>query len=130
MKSSLLSLALFLFLFAFASKPSLASRHEPSLLSLPTDGDNNFVSAITEFVEDGLNLIMSKSDCPNQNSWPDLVGERGKVAAEFIEKQNPCLNVYICPASRGPCYTKDLRLDRVRVWVNLAGYVAKVPVIG
>ena len=128
MKSSLLALALFFLLFAFASKPSLASRQEPSLLR--SDGNNYDVSAIREFVEDGIDLIMSKSDCPNKSSWPGLVGKNGKLVVAFIKIQNPCLNVYLCPASGIRCLTRDLRADRVRVWVDEEGIVDEVPKIG
>ncbi|WP_348226178.1 hypothetical protein, partial [Salmonella enterica] len=76
MKSSVIALALFLFLFAL---PSLASRPEPSLLD--TDGNNEyFVSALREVVQDGLNLVISGSDCPKKTSWPELVGQSGKAA--------------------------------------------------
>ncbi|WP_396334440.1 serine protease inhibitor [Klebsiella pneumoniae] len=129
MKCSSLALALFFFLFALASKPSLASRHEPSLLH--TDGKNYHISAFRGVVEDGLNILISTSDeCPNRSSWPELVGESGKVAVASIEKENTCLHVYLCPNAGGPCFTRDLRWDRVRVWVNEEGKVDRVPRIG
>ena len=130
MKSSVLALALFLFLFALASKPSLAARHDASLLR--TDGNEYFVSALREFVQDGLNLVMSGSHCPEKESWPELVGYNGKEAAAIIEKANPCLHTYICPYDQisANCNTLDYRTDRVRIVVNEKGIVKLVPRIG
>ena len=130
MKSSVLALALFLFLFALASKPSLAARHDASLLR--TEGNEYFVSALREFVQDGLNLVMSGSHCPKQKSWPELVGINGKVAAAIIEKENPCLYTYICPSDQfsANCNTADYRPNRVRIVVNEKGIVMMEPRIG
>ncbi|MCI75317.1 protease inhibitor, partial [Trifolium medium] len=61
-------------------------------------------------------------------SWPELVGVEGKVAAATIEKENPSVNAIIVLEGTG--VTKDFRRDRVRVWVDKNGIVIEVPKIG
>ncbi|KAF5821997.1 putative proteinase inhibitor I13, potato inhibitor I [Helianthus annuus] len=62
-----------------------------------------------------------------KSSWPELVGEKGVVAAAIIEKENPLVNAIILPEN-SPA-TLDYRTDRVRVWVNSEGVVIRTPVI-
>jgi hypothetical protein len=63
-----------------------------------------------------------------KNSWPELVGVEGKVAAATIERENPSVKAIIL--LKGSPATDDLRFDRVRVWVDTNGIVIQVPVIG
>ncbi|CAK9149506.1 unnamed protein product [Ilex paraguariensis] len=61
-------------------------------------------------------------------SWPELVGKPAQTAATQIEKEQPWLNVIIldqkCPT------TRDLRLDKVRIFIDCTGTVVKVPRAG
>ncbi|XP_051141997.1 inhibitor of trypsin and hageman factor-like [Andrographis paniculata] len=71
------------------------------------------------------------SNCPGETgkkSWPELVGVDGEAAAAVIKAQNPKLNVIVL--KEGTPVTRDLRCDRVRVWVDGAGDVASPPQLG
>ncbi|XWS07973.1 hypothetical protein CRYUN_Cryun41cG0037000 [Craigia yunnanensis] len=72
--------------------------------------------------------MASETICKGKNSWPELVGETGKLAAAAIENENPLVNAVI--VLEGTPVTEDFRCDRVRVWVNTDGIVTEVPVIG
>ncbi|KAK6232663.1 Proteinase inhibitor I13 [Theobroma cacao] len=65
---------------------------------------------------------------PGKESWPELVGEKGEVAAAKIEKENP--NVKAVLLFEGDI--ADMRFDfgRVRVVVDADGIVTQVPRIG
>lgn len=63
-----------------------------------------------------------------KDSWPELVGSQGAVAAATIERQNPYVDAVIVP--EGSFVTADFRCDRVRVWVNGFGIVYRPPAIG
>ncbi|KAJ9543576.1 hypothetical protein OSB04_023283 [Centaurea solstitialis] len=63
-----------------------------------------------------------------KNSWPELVGWKGECAATKIEEENPQLNVIVL--LEGTPVTKDLRCDRVRVWVDCHGIVIQPPTTG
>ncbi|KAM0050838.1 putative proteinase inhibitor I13, potato inhibitor I [Helianthus debilis subsp. tardiflorus] len=62
-----------------------------------------------------------------KNSWPELVGKTGEVAAAIVEKENPLVNAIVL--LEGTPVTMDFRCDRVRVWVNTDGVVIRTPVI-
>ncbi|KAI7726531.1 hypothetical protein M8C21_016221 [Ambrosia artemisiifolia] len=62
-----------------------------------------------------------------KSSWPELVGEKGEVAAAIIEKENPLVNAIVI--LDGTAVTMDFRTDRVRVVVNTEGVVIQTPVI-
>ncbi|CAB4261681.1 unnamed protein product [Prunus armeniaca] len=64
------------------------------------------------------------SECEGKDSWPELVGDKGKDAAATIESENHLLNAVI--VKEGTFVTADFRCDRVRVWVNKRGIVTKV----
>lgn len=68
------------------------------------------------------------SECEGKDSWPELVGDKGKDATATIESENHLLNAVI--VKEGTFVTADFRCDRVRVWVNKRGIVTKVPIIG
>ncbi|KAA8548764.1 hypothetical protein F0562_000448 [Nyssa sinensis] len=68
------------------------------------------------------------TECQGKSSWPELVGEKGEIAAATIEKENPLVNTEI--VLKGSFVTADFRCDRVRVWVDKNGIVYTTPVIG
>ncbi|GMI66468.1 hypothetical protein like AT2G38870 [Hibiscus trionum] len=68
------------------------------------------------------------SETPAKKSWPELVGTKGESAKETIEKENSDLNVVVL--QDGSATTKDLRPDRVRVFVDENGLVVRAPIIG
>ncbi|KAL8115120.1 hypothetical protein AgCh_021806 [Apium graveolens] len=68
------------------------------------------------------------SECEGKSSWPELVGERGEVAAAKIEKENPNVNANV--VLEGTSVMLDFRCDRVWVWVNKDGIVISTPRIG
>ncbi|XP_021282806.1 oxygen-evolving enhancer protein 2, chloroplastic-like [Herrania umbratica] len=63
-----------------------------------------------------------------KQSWPELVGEKGKVAAATIEKENP--NVKAVLLLEGSPADLMFNPSRVRVVVNGKGVVTQVPRIG
>ncbi|CAJ2628093.1 Inhibitor of trypsin and hageman factor [Trifolium pratense] len=71
---------------------------------------------------------MSDNECQGKNSWPELVGVEGKVAAATIERENPLVKANIVP--EGSVVIQDFRCDRVWVWVDKNGIVKQVPTIG
>ncbi|KAI7726532.1 hypothetical protein M8C21_016222 [Ambrosia artemisiifolia] len=62
-----------------------------------------------------------------KNSWPELVGKTGVVAADIVEKENPLVNAIVI--LEGTPVTRDFRCDRVWVWVNTDGVVIRTPII-
>ncbi|KAJ7978744.1 Proteinase inhibitor [Quillaja saponaria] len=70
------------------------------------------------------------SNCRGKDSWPELKGKKGDVAARTIERENHFVDAVIVlegtivPADFAP------RCDRVRVWVDTYGIVTRVPLIG
>ena len=52
----------------------------------------------------------------NPRSWPELEGRNVDEAVEEIRQANSNLNVVKLP--KGSMVTKDLRMDRVRVFYN------------
>ncbi|OMO49605.1 Proteinase inhibitor I13, potato inhibitor I [Corchorus olitorius] len=71
--------------------------------------------------------MASESFCKGKNSWPELFGEVGEVAAATIERENHLVNAVIVLEGTG--VSEDLRCDRVRVWVDTNGIVTRVPII-
>ncbi|KAI3965646.1 hypothetical protein MKX01_010603 [Papaver californicum] len=67
-------------------------------------------------------------ECPGKNSWPELVGFDGQIAAARIESENPNVNAMV--VQEGFNVITDYRCNRVWVWVNKAGKVTKAPIIG
>ncbi|XVF42744.1 hypothetical protein PTKIN_Ptkin01aG0388600 [Pterospermum kingtungense] len=65
---------------------------------------------------------------PGKLSWPELVGEKGKVAVKIIEKENP--NVRAILILQNSPVTGDLDPNRVWVFVNEKGVVTQVPKAG
>ncbi|KAB2625542.1 glu S.griseus protease inhibitor-like [Pyrus ussuriensis x Pyrus communis] len=63
------------------------------------------------------------SECEGKDSWPELVGAKGKDAKAIIESENRLVHVVI--VKEGSFVTKDYRCDRVRVWVDKHDIVTK-----
>ncbi|KAK9931036.1 hypothetical protein M0R45_018332 [Rubus argutus] len=66
--------------------------------------------------------------CAGKDSWPELVGAKGKAAEAKIESENEFVEAVI--VKEGSFVTQDFRCDRVRVWVDKHGTVTRVPTIG
>ncbi|KAF6175042.1 hypothetical protein GIB67_039590 [Kingdonia uniflora] len=66
--------------------------------------------------------------CEGKNSWPELVGADGDVAAATIECENSNVNAIV--VLEGTSVPLDFRCDRVWVWVNDEEEVVKEPKIG
>ena len=60
-----------------------------------------------------------------QSEWPELLGRSGEEAKTIILGEKPHLNVEIIPQNEP--VTKDLRFDRVRIFVDENGNVVAVP---
>ncbi|OVA05295.1 Proteinase inhibitor I13 [Macleaya cordata] len=71
---------------------------------------------------------MASEYCKGKNSWTELVGVDGEIAAATIERQNR--NVDAIVLLEGTPVTKDFRCTRVWVWVDDRGKVTKTPRIG
>lgn len=69
---------------------------------------------------------MSKN-ITGKSSWPELVGAKGEAAAAKIEEENSRVNAIVL--LDGTPTTRDLRCDRVWVWVNSNGVVIRTPII-
>lgn len=63
-----------------------------------------------------------------KDSWPELVGKNGEEAKAIIEKQLPAATVQVVPNTG--MMTMDYRIDRVRVFVDDKGIIAREPRIG
>ncbi|KAF3456853.1 hypothetical protein FNV43_RR01507 [Rhamnella rubrinervis] len=68
------------------------------------------------------------TDCKGKNSWPELVGQKGKVAEETIQRENPLVNAIV--VDKDSVVTADFRCDRVWVRVDKSGIVVFTPIIG
>ncbi|PON53257.1 Proteinase inhibitor [Parasponia andersonii] len=68
------------------------------------------------------------SECPGKNSWPELVGTQGDVAAATIERENSNVTAQI--VAEGSAVILDFRCTRVWVWVNESGVVTRTPKTG
>ncbi|KAF3456854.1 hypothetical protein FNV43_RR01508 [Rhamnella rubrinervis] len=83
--------------------------------------------------EKGTKLQMKMaSNCSTntgKSSWPELVGTNGEAAVDIIKSENPNVNSAVT-VKVGSMVTMDFRCDRVRVWVDDAGFVKLEPKIG
>ena len=69
-----------------------------------------------------------ESKASGKPAWAHLVGKSADEAMSHIQAERPELKVLIVP--KGSMVTADVRLDRVRLFVNDDGTVAKKPRIG
>ena len=61
--------------------------------------------------------------------WPSLVGQSGEAAAEAIRAERPDLGI-VATIPENAMVTRDMRFDRVRIFVNGEGNVIKPPRVG
>ncbi|OVA05297.1 Proteinase inhibitor I13 [Macleaya cordata] len=66
--------------------------------------------------------------CKGKDSWPELVGVDGQIAAATIESQNSNVDAII--VLEGSSVPEDFRCTRVWVWVNKGEKVIQTPRIG
>ncbi|KAG6515192.1 hypothetical protein ZIOFF_025577 [Zingiber officinale] len=66
--------------------------------------------------------------CAGKGSWPELVGVDGEEAAAVIIAENRGVTTRI--VEMGSFVIQDFRCDRVWVWVDKQGKVARVPIVG
>jgi len=74
-------------------------------------------------------FLCSVDACKGKQSWPGLVGYKGKDAAHIIGDENQWV-VIIVIIVIGTNVSDDFRCDRVRIWVNESGVVVQVPQVG
>ncbi|XP_022035872.1 wound-induced proteinase inhibitor 1 isoform X2 [Helianthus annuus] len=72
--------------------------------------------------------LTPQAPCPGKNSWPELVGKTGEVAAAIVEKENPLVNAIVI--LDGTPTPRNFSCERVWVWVNTDGVVIRTPVSG
>jgi len=60
--------------------------------------------------------------------WPELVGKTADEAKQVLEREATGRRVAVL--SHGMCITADYRTDRIQVWLNADGTVARPPRIG
>ena len=63
------------------------------------------------------------------SKWPETVGLDGVEAAEYIQKSRPDMKTVTVMGERD-IMTRDMRFDRVRIFVDDEGKVVKAPRIG
>mmetsp|Transcript_17139 Transcript_17139/g.35265 ORF Transcript_17139/g.35265 Transcript_17139/m.35265 type:complete len:109 (-) Transcript_17139:107-433(-) len=61
--------------------------------------------------------------------WPEVVGLDGVEAAEVIQKARPDLRI-VTVVPHDAMVTRDMRFDRVRVYVDAGGKVVRAPRVG
>ncbi|KAK9133753.1 hypothetical protein Scep_013281 [Stephania cephalantha] len=62
-----------------------------------------------------------------KQAWPELLGAQVSVAVATIYRENSNVRPIVVPEGSG--VTKDIRCDRVRVWVE-GRIVSRVPIVG
>lgn len=75
-----------------------------------------------------IDLNAEMPEMPSKTEWPELVGKDGEEAKAKILEEFPKLTVFTVKV--GSMVTMDYRMDRVRVWVNASGVVARLPKVG
>ncbi|CAK9323515.1 unnamed protein product [Citrullus colocynthis] len=66
---------------------------------------------------------------PGKNVWPELVGIKATIAKHIIKKDNSNVE-RVETILAGSGVTKDLRCDRVRMFVNIEEIIVETPRIG
>merc|ERR1719352_18413 len=70
--------------------------------------------------------VPASEDASTKAVWPELVGTDGAAAAEIVRKERPDLRV-VQTVDQHSMVTMDFREDRVRIFVDAAGRVARPP---
>ncbi|PHT44235.1 Ethylene-responsive proteinase inhibitor 1 [Capsicum baccatum] len=80
---------------------------------------------------DVLQLDVSQSGCPGvkKDTWPELLGVPSGFARRTIKHENPKLT-NVPSVLNGSPVTADFRCDRVRLVVNVLGFIVKTPQVG
>ncbi|XP_060174508.1 trypsin inhibitor 1-like [Lycium barbarum] len=75
--------------------------------------------------------LTAQSSCPGvkKGAWPELLGVPAKFAREIIQKENRRLT-NVPNVLNGSPVTKDLRCNRVRLFVNVLDFVVQTPRVG
>ncbi|XP_059289802.1 trypsin inhibitor 1 isoform X3 [Lycium ferocissimum] len=75
--------------------------------------------------------LTAQSSCPGvkKDAWPELLGVPAKLARGIIQKENRRLT-NVPNVLNGSPVTKDLRCNRVRLFVNVLGVVVQIPRVG
>ena len=63
-----------------------------------------------------------------KDSWPELVGDEGNVAAAIIEQENPHVDAIVLHLDE--MTDMSFRCDRVKVRVDDRGFVVETPRVG
>nr|GMD46535.1 subtilisin inhibitor-like [Ipomoea batatas] len=63
-----------------------------------------------------------------KTSWPELVGRTPEEAEKKIKEESRKISVQVVPPNS--FVTMDYRLDRVRIFVDTSGKVARSPKLG
>jgi len=75
------------------------------------------------------NATEDDDDDDEKSSWPELVGKTGRRARRLILRERPDLDQVVIVGDHD-AVTDDLRLDRVRIFVDQSGHVSVTPSIG
>ncbi|XP_021886836.1 subtilisin inhibitor-like [Carica papaya] len=68
------------------------------------------------------------NDGAGKSEWPELVGKSAEEAERKIKEEMPGAKIHVVPSDH--YITMDFRLERVRLFVDSAGIVEKVPRTG
>ncbi|OMO78438.1 Proteinase inhibitor I13, potato inhibitor I [Corchorus capsularis] len=93
----------------------------------PDHGKSSCQETVVEKDEDPVKENIDFND-GKKRSWPDLKGENVEIAKATILRERPDLNVDVIP--EGTPWTREFRINGVRLSVNEKGQVVNVPVIG
>ncbi|KAJ4835286.1 hypothetical protein Tsubulata_002807 [Turnera subulata] len=63
-----------------------------------------------------------------KRTWPELVGVTAEEAGEKIKQEKPGAQIQVVPPDS--FVTMDFRQNRVRLYVDSSGKVARAPMIG
>jgi len=63
-----------------------------------------------------------------KTEWPELVGKTADEAKQVLEREAPGRRIVVLRP--GMCITADYRTDRIKVWLDADGMVARPPRIG
>lgn len=73
-----------------------------------------------------IGLLICCNVTGGKRSWPELVGEIGQAAAVKIERENPNVRAIVVVEGT-PTPTKEVKCDRVWVWIDPNGAVTRAP---
>jgi hypothetical protein len=130
---------------AFAGKsndPAVTSSHENDMppqqkgdtgFSINVDGKNDKLNDFSDEDDDQAPATSSPKDTPEKPEvleWPELVGMWGENAKARLEEKYGKDNYDIIIVPENSPVTKDLRWDRIRLFVDKEGKVVSTPRVG